>query len=152
MQDTGTWLEAKFRDMLPDNCYQIKPTDFKSLSFIIANFPQIASRIPKVPCDRIVIYKGKSYFFELKHQTGPSIAYSRLASHQIGSLLNHEAKGGGKSYVVIGFKIGSKCRLFALRIGYWLDLLRTTGKKSLNIAEITPELELNRANILKIIE
>jgi penicillin-binding protein-related factor A (putative recombinase) len=148
MKDTGSWLEGYFRDILPDDCYQYKPCDFKTLMHLIANFPQIASRIPKVPCDRIVIYKGKSYFFELKHQIGPSISYNRLASHQIGSLLNHEVRGGGKSYVVIGYQLSPREHLYyCLPIRAWIALLEASDRKSLRYDAIPKEYELNKANI-----
>jgi penicillin-binding protein-related factor A (putative recombinase) len=149
MKDTGAWLEGYFRDILPEDCYQYKPTDFKTLMHLIANFPQIASRIPKVPCDRIVIYKGKSYFFELKHQIGASISFDRLASHQIGSLLNHQTKGGGKSYVVLGFQIKPREHLYyCLPIQIWISLLEKANRKSLRYDVIPAEYSLNKLNIL----
>jgi len=151
-KDTGAWLEARFRDMLPEDCYQYKPADFRALFNLISRFPQIADKIPKAPCDRIGVYKGRSFFFELKHTDSPSIAYHRLKRHLIGSLLNHEAKGGRISYAIIGFKIGLKCCLYALRIGYYIALMESSAKKSLNIAELNQELEINKANIVQFLE
>jgi penicillin-binding protein-related factor A (putative recombinase) len=100
--DTGSRLEAKFQSWLKDiECYSHKFTDFKTLSYLISAAPQLADKIPKAPCDRLVIYQGKSFFFELKHTEGKSLPFGNVKDHQVGSLLNHEKKGKGRSYFIV---------------------------------------------------
>lgn len=102
MKDTGSKLESKFQTWLKEiPCYSHKFADFKCFSYGIASNPHIADKIPKAPCDRLVIYKGKSFFFELKHTENRSLPFGNIKDHQVGSLLNHERKGLGKSYFAV---------------------------------------------------
>jgi penicillin-binding protein-related factor A (putative recombinase) len=102
--------------------------------FLIANNPSIADKIPKAPCDRIVIFQGFSFFFELKHVIGKSLPFDRLQNHQIGSLLNHEKRGKGRSYVIIAYKC-DKCEIYAIRINKLISYIRSESeRKSVPIA------------------
>jgi penicillin-binding protein-related factor A (putative recombinase) len=150
--DKGKWLEQKFQSWLSEiECYSYKPIDFKSLMYLISSFPNIRDKIPQVPCDRIVIYKGKSYFFEMKYTQGKSLNISMLKAHQIGALLNHEEKGGGKSFIVIGLK---KKGIFALRIKDVTYFLSLEQRKSLSYIYINSlgKLLQNSADLLSLLE
>ena len=136
--DTGAWLEAKFQSYLKDiDCLSYKPVDFKSLNFLIANFPQLRSRIPVCPCDRMVVFQGKSYWFELKHVKGNLFPFSRLRHHQIGYLLKHHRQGKGGSFIVLGYQYPTnKRRLYIVPIIDMLSYLAET-RKSLSIETVS---------------
>ena len=134
MKDTGAWLENKFQSWLKNiRCYSYKPSDFRSFSFLIVNFPQIRNRIPKVPCDRMVVYQGQSYYFELKHINGKSLPFENIRDHQMAGLLKHKHRGGGQSYFIIGFKNNKRVKIYAVDIDIVAKYRRNAKRKSIPI-------------------
>jgi penicillin-binding protein-related factor A (putative recombinase) len=149
--DTGEMLERKLQSWLKDiRCYSYKPADFKSFGYLLVNYPQLQQRMPKVPCDRIIIYKGRSYFFELKHTIGKSINFNRFKDHQLGALTNHKNKGKGQSYIIMGFRIDSKLRIFLVDIDYVTNFIYKSKRKSIPISWcIDNGTEINSKNELE---
>jgi recombination protein U len=128
-RDYGAELEQHFQKLIHKiKCYSYKPIDFKSLIYAIANIKNLANRMPKAPCDRMIVYKGKSYFFELKHSLGNNLPYNRFTDHQIGHLLHHKKVGGGKSYVVIGFR-RNRLDIYAVEIEVFLMIKANSERK-----------------------
>jgi len=134
-RDYGSELESKFQSILKKiRCYSYKPVDFKSLMYLISNVKGVMDRIPKAPCDRIVIYQGSSFFFELKHVLGQSMPYDRVKDHQVAHLLAHEKQGKGRSYIIIGFR-DVKLAMIMISIDRFLELKNVCKRKSITLDE-----------------
>lgn len=102
-RNTGEWLEKKFQVLLKQylDSYSYKFPDYKVYGKMIAMFPEVANMIQRVPCDRLFVYKGKSFLFELKNCESTSVAFARIKEHQVAHLLHHK-RAGGYSFFIFG--------------------------------------------------
>jgi len=153
-KDTGAWLEGKFQSWLHQiPCFSHKFSDFKALYWLIQSNPQLANRIPKAPCDRLVIYEGKSYFFELKHIEGKSLPLANIKDHQIGYLLKHKQAGLGRSFLVIGYKYRQIIDIYALEISDLIGYIAASDRRSIPIeyAQLKAYKLENKDDLLKLL-
>ena len=132
-KDYGSWLETKFQKLLKayPNSYSYKFPDYKVFAKMIVMYPEMAGMIQRVPCDRLFVYNGTSFLFELKHTLSERIAISRFAEHQIAHLLKHKA-AGGLSFFVIGYNN----ELIVLNVAKLVSLIKSAEMKSLHVDEL----------------
>ena len=131
--DTGAWLERTFNEKLKryEGGYSYKFPDYKVYSKMVAAFPEVALMIRRVPCDRLFVFKGRSYMFELKHTVLSYINIGRFKEHQIAHLLKHKQAGGFSFFV-----IGHLKDMYIIDVSVLVMLIKGTERKSLLVENL----------------
>ena len=114
----GKVEEEKFRQL------------FKNIKCYILRIPDYATTgiRSKSPSDFLVIYRGKSYMFEVKHTYSlTSISFDQITEQQLISLRQHKEKGDAESYVVFFNPKG----IWIVDVGDIIFYMTTSNRKSI---------------------
>lgn len=94
------------------------------------------------------LYNGKSVVFEAKHTDTSNLPCNRINSAQVRDL-NAHSKLGALTYIVISFSMKN---FYVVPWKEWQELLKSTGKKSLNQKDLV-EFEISTKNgLLNLLE